>query len=85
MYVCMYLYTQAEAGYVMCRYQSASHYKLVTSVQLTSSQSITALSAINDFHSCILTMPAAPGDGGRGGQVLHPTRINLIARHSTDM
>ena len=46
-----------------CRYNSNSRYKLVTSLQMDSSQSITALSAINDFHSCILLCEGRGGEG----------------------
>lgn len=35
------------------RYQNKSHYKLVTSLVDDSTHSITALSCINEFHSCI--------------------------------
>ena len=37
------------------RYASNTHYKLVTSLSVQPAQAVTALSAINDFHSCILT------------------------------
>lgn len=42
---------------LFARYQSHTRYKLVSSLHMDSAQSITASSAINDFHSCILWRP----------------------------